>query len=214
MGKRVSGRICTVNDCVRPHVARGYCNYHYGSIYLREKFGNSYRTFDVESRKAYSRQYAATNAHNPVTAEHIDSKVLERFWSKVDKLTLKESSGCWVWTGAKTANRPRRKNAPATRGYGAITINKRPFYTHRLSFLIHNGYLTQGLVIDHLCGNTLCVNPSHLDETTNKHNLHKSPNFSANNSNKYAQKSVCKYGHKRKPGAGKCMACYKAKLKK
>jgi hypothetical protein len=214
MAKKLLNRTCTVNGCINKHAAMGYCNPHYGSIYLREKYGNSYRTFDVESRRESGRLYAAKNSRNPVTLEHIDNRVLERFWSKVDKLTFKESSRCWVWTGAKTANRPTRKNAPKTQGYGAITINKRPFYTHRLSFLMHNGYLTDGLVVDHLCGNTLCVNPDHLNEITNKQNLYKSPNFSANNSNKYAQKSICKYGHKRKPGAGKCESCYKEKLKR
>jgi hypothetical protein len=208
MGEPKKKRLCSVDECNNIHVARGYCMDHYRTIYRFNKYGNNYGTFDVEAKRKYAREYMALNAKNPVTHEHITDSVKKRFWAKVDK----HSEGCWVWIGAKTAKRPKRKIAPATQGYGVIHINKRPFYAHRLSFLMHNGYLTEGLVIDHKCDNSLCVNPGHIVETTNKENVTRSHKFSGNFGGYYV-KSICKYGHNRIPGNSKpCETCYKERL--
>lgn len=140
----------------------------------------------------------AKKAKNPVTIEHVTERVIERLMNKVDK-----TDDCWNWTGAKTANRKNSK------GYGYINVNGRPFYVHRLSFLIANGSLTEGLVIDHLCNNTLCINPEHLAEVTNKHNSTRSPKHSSNVPGGYNARSICKYGHPREAGSYKpCPTCY------
>lgn len=76
----------------------------------------------------------------------LSDKVIARFWKRVDK-----QDGCWLWGG----NRHRD-------GYGVITIRGKPHSSHRVSFAIHNGGLQGGVVVRHMCGNKLCVNPSHL----------------------------------------------------
>lgn len=59
---------------------------------------------------------------------------------------------CWIWHGQINSN-----------GYGKFRNN----YAHRIMYYAYNGlYHEQGLVLDHLCRNRRCVNPSHLELVT------------------------------------------------
>jgi hypothetical protein len=164
---------------------------------------DAWRERNKEHLRNYSKQYMAKNSQNPVTEEHMTDRVKERFFVKVYK-----TDSCWNWTGAKTAWRPKRLHADATKGYGVININGRVFYAHRASWLMHKGPLIPGLVIDHLCENTLCVNPQHLQQVTNHENTTRSPKSTANGA-RYL-KSHCKNGHVRTDEMiGKsCFECY------
>ena len=80
--------------------------------------------------------------------------VAERFWRFVDK-----TETCWLWTGGKSA------------GYGRMrTVGRKMESAHRVSYAMHAGPIPVGLVIDHICRRTLCVNPQHLRAVTNKQN--------------------------------------------
>lgn len=70
----------------------------------------------------------------------------DRFWGKVNK-----TDDCWLWTGCL-----------ADTGYGRLTYNTEQWYAHRLSYVLHKGEISEGLVLDHLCRNRACVNPDHL----------------------------------------------------
>ncbi len=70
-------------------------------------------------------------------------------------------------------------------GYGVLLVNDKYFLAHRLSYLIFNGPIPKGKIIDHKChdphkcvgGSTCphrrCVNPSHLEISTHKDNTSK-----------------------------------------
>jgi hypothetical protein len=80
----------------------------------------------------------------------------ERFWSKVRK-----TKGCWIWTAG---GRPYGRIGAG--GTGAPLL-----LAHRVSYEWKYGPIPDNLEIDHICRNTLCVRPSHLEAVTSQMNL-------------------------------------------
>lgn len=78
-------------------------------------------------------------------------KLPDRFWTKVEV----SATGCWNWTGAKLP-----------RGYGRFRLNGKAKAPHRLVM----GRIPAELEVDHLCYNTACCNPKHLELVTHKVN--------------------------------------------
>lgn len=103
----------------------------------------------------------------------------ERFWAKVNK-----GATCWEWTGTT-----------AGRGYGSLTIRQRTKYAHRVSYELCVGPIPDGLEIDHLCKNILCVNPDHLEAVTHWENNRRSGSISA----RQMRQTHCKRGHEFTP---------------
>ena len=81
----------------------------------------------------------------------IDPDPIGRFWSHVEK-----TDGCWFWRG----NRRRRG------GYGSFYIHGRNTSAHRAAYEMLVGPIPDALVLDHLCCEPSCVNPSHLEPVT------------------------------------------------
>lgn len=103
-----------------------------------------------------SRHYNAWRNHgDPLEVKRIYNNPPKRFWSYVLK-----TPGCWVWQGVLD-----------TKGYGQFSINQKIIRAHRYSFSLSGGVLVKGLVIDHKCSNTRCVNPNHLEQVTQKENI-------------------------------------------
>lgn len=67
---------------------------------------------------------------------------------------------CWVW-----------QKACDEKGYARRTDKKGSSLVHRRMYETHVGPIPEGLVIDHLCGVTGCVNPDHLEAVTNTENI-------------------------------------------
>lgn len=63
--------------------------------------------------------------------------------------------------------------------------------THRLSYETAKGKIPPGLTIDHLCRQTLCINPDHLEAVTLKENILRGTSPSAIN----ARRTLCSRGH-------------------
>jgi hypothetical protein len=86
---------------------------------------------------------------------------VERFLNKVCK-----TENCWLWTGAIHTN-----------GYGVIGVGsrtdntRRTEYAHRLSYMFYVAPIAEGMEIDHVCRNRVCVNPDHLRVVTHKDNI-------------------------------------------
>ena len=113
--------------------------------------------------------------------KYLDLKGIEldnRFWSKVDK--SKGDNSCWEWKAAKNIG-----------GYGSFAIGNKRFTAHRLSYASLVGEIPTHLQLDHLCRNTKCVNPRHLDPVNNKENSLRGIGPSAYN----ARKTHCIRGH-------------------
>lgn len=124
----------------------------------------------------------------------ITPRILTRFWSKVEK-----TNNCWVWKGYKTND-----------DYGRFMINGKIIYAHRFAYELLRGNIPQGLILDHLCRNPACVNPSHLEIVTHKQNILRGVGLCAQN----AKKTHCPQGHEyneentyRKDGGRWCKLC-------
>lgn len=84
-----------------------------------------------------------------------------RFWSHVTTgpLSKRCRSRCWVWTCHLNE-----------KGYGQFRIGAKRFKPHRVSYELMVGVLPDHLQGDHLCANTSCVRPSHIEPVTNAEN--------------------------------------------
>ena len=84
--------------------------------------------------------------------------VEERFWAKVQK-----TEECWLWT------------ASTIRGYGQLHLTtqpkKRMILAHRFAYELLVGPIPEGLELDHLCRQPLCVNPAHLEPVMHGENV-------------------------------------------
>lgn len=88
--------------------------------------------------------------------------------------------GCWTWTGALGGER----------NYGTFAWHcdkvKYQCSAHRFSYqYYHDEAAPQGMQVDHLCENKLCVNPMHLELVTPQ----------VNSQRRSAKITVCKQGH-------------------
>jgi hypothetical protein len=108
--------------------------------------------------------------------------VEERFFEKVNI-----TDSCWIWIG--TPNRD---------GYGRMSVNKKQYLAHRLSYQIHKGEISNDLCVCHTCDNPSCVNPEHLWIGTHQNNVTDKVNKNRHAKGKMlpnGSKTHCIYGH-------------------
>jgi hypothetical protein len=88
------------------------------------------------------------------------ARVIERFMSFVVK-RHEDDGGCWEWTGYI-----------CKRGYPHFWVSGRSSaLAHRVSYALFKGRIRSGKVIDHKCCNTRCVNPDHVQATSQSNNV-------------------------------------------
>jgi hypothetical protein len=123
--------------------------------------------------------------------------VLVRRWcERFDAKVVVQSNGCCLWTGATQ-----------TQGYGSFGAGgPRSMLAHRFAYERHVGPVPEGLSLDHLCRNRLCVNPSHLEPVTIGENNRRglNPNIVSHLA------GVCPKGHPLSPrndGRQRCREC-------
>ena len=110
----------------------------------------------------------------------IPKNVLDRFWKRV-----KKSNKCWIWEGA---GHSRTNHGMFGYNYQGRNIT---LYCHRVSYQQLIGEIPKGLVLDHLCSNPRCVNPTHLEPVTIGENVRRAK----------AKQTHCKRGHSLKENA-------------
>jgi len=94
-----------------------------------------------------------------------------RFWQHVDfhggtahlDDPLSTAQGeCWMWTGWAAGSGTR---------YGRFRLHGIGTPAHRIAYRDFGHKLPDDLHIDHLCRNTRCVNPAHLEAVTRQENV-------------------------------------------
>lgn len=80
------------------------------------------------------------------------------FEDMVRRTTL-NGDGCMEWVGRTSY------------GYGRVWYGGSGKQAHRVSYELAVGKIRDGLVIDHLCRNKACINPWHLEATTQAINV-------------------------------------------
>jgi hypothetical protein len=102
---------------------------------------------DTFDRTARQTQSIPRPPHLFTEADHL------KFWSFVFKTPT-----CWLWEGCRSSA-----------GYGVVSVAGKVMYTHRLSWILHNGPIPKGLFILHNCpagDQPACINPAHLSANT------------------------------------------------
>lgn len=146
----------------------------------------------------------APKEQTPMQGEDYAPATVARFWLKV----VIGEWGCWEWTASKRGD------------YGQFGLREGVIVpAHRYAYEYLVSPIPDGLVIDHLCRNTVCVNPEHLEPVTNVENIMRGESRPARN----ARKMQCVHGHRLSgvnlyvaPGSGKrqCRICRKAQARK
>lgn len=163
----MSGKTCTIPGCDKPLRSLGLCARHRRldprSSTLRRYEPDS--TCSVEACDGRPVALGMCNNHRRSLLKHGDPTVNkrvgpkipweERFWSKVYPCPW---TGCWHWGAAIFAARG---------GYGSFTVKKHlTRKAHVVAYELLVGPVPAGLILDHLCRVTCCVNPEHLEPVT------------------------------------------------
>lgn len=87
-----------------------------------------------------------------------DAELLAQYLSR----TFENENGCWIWTGATASKTP----------YGRISMRGTTMNAHRAVYILATGEkVPRHLDVDHLCHQTMCVRPDHMEVVTRAENM-------------------------------------------
>lgn len=161
-------KFCSVSECKNSgQLSRGWCQMHYARWKRHGATGSAEKQVTATSWAGIAckvpgcgsqakslgycsahykrfRRWGDPQVKRPTTPAHV------RFEGKFSRLTPSE---CWEW-----------KAGVGNHGYGIFHPDKTgQVLAHRYAYIAEHGEIPEGLHIDHLCRNRLCVNPSHLE---------------------------------------------------
>lgn len=93
---------------------------------------------------------------------------------------INTKTGCWEW-----------QRELSLQGYGMMRKDGFKTGAHRHYFMHLRSGIPPNMKLDHLCRNTICVNPAHLEIVTERENIIRGVGASAQN----ARKTHCGRGH-------------------
>lgn len=78
---------------------------------------------------------------------------------------IDQVTNCWNWQRYKD-----------NKGYGVIKRRGKNYQAHRYVYEKNKGFIPAGMMLDHKCRNTSCVNPDHLEIVNNAENCRRGSN--------------------------------------
>jgi hypothetical protein len=186
-----STRLCAVDGCGQPHLARGWCSKHYAQWYEGGVTSGSAEerprcTVDgcqkpLKGRGLCVMHYTRWKKHGDhlvVKPRGGDRRPAEaRWWAKVRI----QADACWEWQGARSS-----------RGYGRFGPAPGVWaLAYRWGYERFVGPVPAGQELDHLCRNPSCVRFDHLEPVTHQENMLRGYGASGTN----ARKTCCPQGH-------------------
>lgn len=109
-----------------------------------------------------------------------------------DRFVQAPDTDCWNWQGTTNGA-----------GYSQFRVNGRAILVHRAYYELFVGPIPEGLVLDHLCRNTLCVNPGHLEPVTQRENVRRASPTHCPQGHEYSAENT----HVCVDGSRRCRAC-------
>lgn len=183
---------CSIDGCERTQRAHGWCNMHYkrwqrnghptrtqrktnagsGSPSVCSEYGCERP--ERSDGKCWGHLHGTHSEFHPRRPRNPVTRSPERVFDYVDV------GDCWEWQAYKDKD-----------GYGKFRFDNKHHRAHRFVYELLVGDIPDGLVTDHLCKNTSCVNPDHLEPVTVAENLRRGESIQARN----ARKRECIRGH-------------------
>jgi hypothetical protein len=109
--------------------------------------------------------YSRFRKHGSLDSQPRRVNTIDDLWGRVDK---DAPNGCWNWTAAINAA-----------GYGVVGMAGKVLRVHRVIYEHARGPIPEKLVLDHLCRNTACCNPDHLEAVTDAVNFSRGNHWAA-----------------------------------
>lgn len=171
-----------------------YCEKTWHTHYSYQRHRRTHRGEPVPPCSECGKEFSSVVGLARHKMHHADA--LDRFFAFVAQ---DDETGCWEWQGCLTGH-----------GYGQFPYLHKNLRAHRWGYEQLVGPIPDGLVLDHLCLNTKCVNPGHLEPVTQRENTRRA----------FAVK-LCKYGHEFTPentridsrGHRRCIICLRARAR-
>ena len=218
-GKRKATQ-CSVLGCNSGgYITRGLCKMHYarwrrhgdtGTAAKQHAVSNAGKTCTVNGCTKPVKSIGYCSAHYRKHLRWGDPLGVRRARTFAESFELYVVKGeeCWEWKGPKYSN-----------GYTRISSGRNQMLGHRWAYEYFREQIPKGLVIDHLCRNRGCVNPSHMEAVTNEENLRRGAGYALVN----GMRTSCIHGHEYTPentytepnGIGiRCRTCAQTRDKK
>lgn len=193
------GTLCSIGGCTSPVQvkSRGWCERHYTrwkrhgdptfTHRRRSQPSSAIRSATVEDPARFNRLVSMIAGAGSSHAQACAARVLVGFGKKV----VVASNGCWHWAGSRPGE------------YGHVTVDGKRHQAHRWLWEQVHGPVEAHLVMDHQCHNRAlvcnpaeclhrqCVNPDHLEPTTQRLNCLRGKTLQA----AFAARTHCDYGH-------------------
>lgn len=174
-GIDVTKSTCSVEGCEREHYARRWCEMHYQRWQStgttdRPPYARGLCSIEVCGRPALTRG-GMCNGHRHwsymnggATPTHVIRPRLDPAEMLRRKSAEDARTGCVNWLGRLDPG-----------GYGRCddkTTGERR--VHRVAWALARGPIPEGMTIDHLCWNKVCINVNHLEVVTRAENSRRS----------------------------------------